>query len=93
MIETSVINISCLIFNQNFIFILVSSAEITEEGYKGLQCCLLHKRHLLQKKLSTVTSTYALVDTSSSFTLPLDEGNEEGEEEEESEHDSSSDEE
>ncbi|KAG8004387.1 hypothetical protein GBF38_022174, partial [Nibea albiflora] len=69
------------------------SAEITEDGYRGLQCCLLHKRHLLQKKLSTVTSTYALVDASSSFTHPLDEGKEEGEEEEESEDDSSSDEE
>ncbi|KAK0156220.1 hypothetical protein N1851_000502 [Merluccius polli] len=69
----------------------MSSAKITEEGYRGLQCCLLHKRHLLQKKLSTVTSTYALVDTSSSFTLPLDEGKEEGEEkeEEESEEDDS----
>ncbi|TKS69391.1 S-antigen protein [Collichthys lucidus] len=55
----------------------MSSAEITEEGYRGLQCCLLHKRHLLQKKLSTVTSTYALLDASSSFTLPLDEGKEE----------------
>ncbi|KAE8277874.1 hypothetical protein D5F01_LYC24086 [Larimichthys crocea] len=74
----------------------VSSAEITEEGYRGLQCCLLHKRHLLQKKLSTVTSTYALLDASSSFTLPLDEGKEEGEEKEEEESeedDTSSDEE
>lgn len=90
------INISCLIFNQNFLFIVVSSAEITEEGYRGLQCCLLHKRHLLQKKLSTVTSTYALLDASSSFTLPLDEGKEEGEEKEEEESeedDTSSDEE
>jgi len=92
MIDTSVINISCLIFNQNFLFILVSSVEINEEGYRGLQCSHLHKRHLLQKKLSTVTSTYALVDSSSSFTLSLDEGNEEGEEESE-EDDSSSDEE
>ncbi|TKS91148.1 hypothetical protein D9C73_025282 [Collichthys lucidus] len=74
----------------------MSSAEITEEGYRGLQCCLLHKRHLLQKKLSTVTSTYALLDASSSFTLPLDEGKEEGEEKEEEESeedDTSSDEE
>ncbi|KAE8300818.1 hypothetical protein D5F01_LYC00965 [Larimichthys crocea] len=74
---------------------VVSSAEITEEGYRGLQCCLLHKRHLLQKKLSTVPSTYALLDASSSFTLPLDEGKEEGEEKEEEseEDDTSSDEE
>jgi len=67
----------------------VSSTEVTEEGYRRLQCCLLHKLHLFQKKLSTVTSTYALVDTSSSFTLPLDE---EKEEEESEEDDSSSDE-
>lgn len=81
MIQTLVINKSCLIF------ILVSPPDMTEEGYRGLYCCPLQKRHLLQQKLSTVTSTYALVDTSSS-SGPL--GKEKEDEEEESEQDNSS---
>lgn len=100
MIQTSLINISCLIY-QSFLFILVSSPDMTEEGYRGLHCCLLHKRHLLHEKLSSVTSTYALVDASSSFS-PFEEekedaeeegGEEEGGEEEESQQDYSSSEE
>lgn len=92
MIQTSLINISCLIY-QSFLFILVSSPDMTEEGYRGLHCCLLHKRHLLHEKLSSVTSTYALVDASSSFS-PFEEekeyAEEEGGEEEESQQDYSS---
>lgn len=69
---------------------------MTEEGYRGLHCCLLHKRHLLHEKLSSVTSTYALVDASSSFS-PFEEekedAEEEGGEEEESQQDYSSSEE
>lgn len=95
MIQTSLINISCLIY-QSFLFILVSSPDMTEEGYRGLHCCLLHKRHLLHEKLSSVTSTYALVDASSSFS-PFEEekedAEEEGGEEEESQQDYSSSEE
>lgn len=93
MIQTSMINISCLIY-QNCLFILVSSPDMTKEGYRGLHCCLLHKRRLLNEKLSSVTSTYALVDASSSFS-PFEEVKEDTEEEgeEESEQDNSSSEE
>ncbi|XP_073318484.1 uncharacterized protein [Pagrus major] len=72
----------------------IKNHDMTEEGYRGLHCCLLHKRYLLHEKLSRVTSTYALVAASSSFS-PFEE-EEEGKEkeEEESEQDiSSSDEE
>ncbi|XP_041850167.1 uncharacterized protein LOC121645645 [Melanotaenia boesemani] len=37
--------------------------DMTEAGYRGLHCCLLQKKDILQKKLSAVTSTYARVDT------------------------------
>ncbi|XP_077078810.1 uncharacterized protein LOC143732013 isoform X5 [Siphateles boraxobius] len=41
--------------------------ELTEEGHRGLYCCILHKRHILQQKLAAVTSTYGSVNTDPSF--------------------------
>lgn len=63
---------SCLISNFIFSFSLhflhvASPRELAADGYRGLQCCLLHKRHILQQKLSAVTSTYAHVDKDPSF--------------------------
>ncbi|XP_051968410.1 uncharacterized protein LOC127633391 isoform X2 [Xyrauchen texanus] len=43
--------------------------ELTEEGHRGLYCCILHKRHILQQKLAAVTSTYGSVNTDPSFML------------------------
>ncbi|XP_030275685.1 uncharacterized protein LOC115583222 [Sparus aurata] len=65
-----------------------SSRELTEEGYRGLHCCLLQKQYILQQKLSTVTTTYTYtLDTDPSiFTLEEDLDDYE----DESEHDNSS---
>lgn len=46
--------------------------ELTEEGQRGLHCCILHKQHILQQKLAAVTSTYGSVNTDPSFMLEED---------------------
>ncbi|KAI9537929.1 hypothetical protein NQZ68_020912 [Dissostichus eleginoides] len=43
----------------------ISPSDITEEGYRGLHCCLLHHQYLLEQKLSRVTSTYTCIGTDS----------------------------
>lgn len=53
---------------------------MTEAGYRGLHCCLLQKKDLLQKKLSAVTSTYARVDTDPGYLNMLEEDTEDCEE-------------
>ena len=40
---------------------------MTEAGYRGLHCCLLQKKDVLQRTLSAVASTYAQVDSDPSF--------------------------
>ncbi|KAI9514149.1 hypothetical protein NQZ68_035613 [Dissostichus eleginoides] len=47
----------------------ISPSDITEEGYRGLHCCLLHHQYLLEQKLSRVTSTYTCIGTDSSFLM------------------------
>ncbi|XP_041866472.1 uncharacterized protein LOC121655730 isoform X1 [Melanotaenia boesemani] len=54
--------------------------DMTEAGYRGLHCCLLQKKDILQKKLSAVTSTYARVDTDPSVFNMLEEDLEDFEE-------------
>ncbi|KAL1246753.1 hypothetical protein QQF64_034314, partial [Cirrhinus molitorella] len=49
-----------------------SHRELTEEGHRGLYCSLLHKRHILQQKLQAVTSTYAGLNSETSFMLEED---------------------
>ncbi|XP_073695406.1 uncharacterized protein [Garra rufa] len=44
-----------------------SPRELTREGHKGLYCFILHKRHILLQKLAAVTSTYASVNSDTSF--------------------------
>ncbi|XP_077099997.1 uncharacterized protein LOC143750701 [Siphateles boraxobius] len=53
--------------------------ELTEEGHRGLYCCILHKRHILQKKLAAVTSTYGSVNTDPSFFMLEEDVEEESE--------------
>ncbi|MGL5903468.1 MAG: hypothetical protein ACRCZO_12355, partial [Cetobacterium sp.] len=48
-------------------FTLDPQRELTEEGHRGLHCCILHKRHILQQKLAEVASTYGSVNTDPSF--------------------------
>ncbi|KAI4818776.1 hypothetical protein KUCAC02_004076 [Chaenocephalus aceratus] len=71
--------------------ILVSPSDITEEGYRGLHCCLLHHRYLLEQKLSRVTSTYTCIGTDSSF-LMMEEYIEDGDEDNEQDGDEDGDE-
>ncbi|CAM4423473.1 unnamed protein product [Leuciscus chuanchicus] len=40
--------------------------ELTEEGHRGLYCCILHKRHILQQKLAASPAPVAV----STHTLP-----------------------
>ncbi|KAK2896333.1 hypothetical protein Q8A67_010821 [Cirrhinus molitorella] len=49
-----------------------SHRELTEEGHRGLYCSLLHKCHILQQKLQAVTSTYAGLNSETSFMLEED---------------------
>ncbi|KAI9516387.1 hypothetical protein NQZ68_017590 [Dissostichus eleginoides] len=60
--------------------------DITEEGYRGLHCCLLHHQYLLEQKLSRVTSTYTCIGTDSSF-LMMEEDIEDGDEDNEQDGD------
>ncbi|CAM4573646.1 unnamed protein product [Leuciscus chuanchicus] len=53
--------------------------ELTEDGHRGLYCCILHKRHILQQKLAAVTSTYGSVNTDPSFFLLEEDVEEESE--------------
>ncbi|KAF3836196.1 hypothetical protein F7725_028754 [Dissostichus mawsoni] len=64
----------------------VSPSDITEEGYRGLHCCLLHHQYLLEQKLSRVTSTYTCIGTDSSF-LMMEEDIEDGDEDNEQDGD------
>ncbi len=71
----------CLIINVNFLncFTLDSTRELTEEGHRGLYCCILYKRHILQQKLAAITSTYANVNTDPSFFMLEEDVEEESE--------------
>ncbi|XP_073717457.1 uncharacterized protein [Misgurnus anguillicaudatus] len=51
--------------------------ELTEEGHRGLHCCILHKRHILQQKLAAVASTYGSVNTDPSFFMLQEDAEEE----------------
>ncbi|KAK7173361.1 hypothetical protein R3I93_003245 [Phoxinus phoxinus] len=53
--------------------------ELTEEGHRGLYCCILHKRYILQQKLAAVTSTYGSVNTDPSFFMLEEDVEEESE--------------
>ncbi|KAI4814380.1 hypothetical protein KUCAC02_003576 [Chaenocephalus aceratus] len=64
----------------------ISPSDITEEGYRGLHCCLLHHQYLLEQKLSRVTSTYSCIGTDSSF-LMMQEDIEDGDEDNEQDGD------
>ncbi|XP_034083115.1 chromatin-remodeling ATPase INO80-like isoform X1 [Gymnodraco acuticeps] len=64
----------------------ISPSDITEEGYRGLHCCLLHHQYLLEQKLSRVTSTYSCIGTDSSF-LMMEEDIEDGDEDNEQDGD------
>ncbi|KAI9544899.1 hypothetical protein NQZ68_041839 [Dissostichus eleginoides] len=69
----------------------ISPSDITEEGYRGLHCCLLHHQYLLEQKLSRVTSTYTCIGTDSSF-LMMEEDIEDGDEDNEQDGDEDGDE-
>ncbi|KAI9548860.1 hypothetical protein NQZ68_003394 [Dissostichus eleginoides] len=69
----------------------ISPSDITEEGYRGLHCCLLHHQYLLEQKLSRVTSTYTCIGTDLSF-LMMGEDIEDGDEDNEQDGDEDGDE-
>ncbi|CAL8236874.1 unnamed protein product [Arctogadus glacialis] len=60
--------------------------DLNEDGYRGLYCCVLQNKHILQRQLGTVTSAYAHVVTDPSFLEEdIDNCEEEGEQDDSSE--------
>ena len=65
---------------------LAFPTDLNEDGYRGLYCCVLQNKHILQRQLGTVTSAYAHVVTYPSFLEEdIDNCEEEGEQDDSSE--------